>query len=128
MKLIFGQHWVFLAVATESPEPGDYVTIDLHKNSIVLVRDDNGEVKAFHNVCRHRGSRLCNEHTGSVGNLVCPYHQWTYDLEGKLLFAEHMGEDFDRGGNGLKPVHLQNLGGLLFICLADTPPDRTSVV
>src|SRR3546814_20099748 len=91
MKLIFGQHWVYVAVESEIPEPGDYVTIDLHKNSIVLVRDDNGEVKAFHNVCRHRGSRLCNEHTGSVGNLVCPYHQWTYDLEGKLLFAEQIG-------------------------------------
>ena len=123
MKLIFGRHWIYVAVESEIPEPGDYVTIDLMNNSIVLVRDDNGQVKAFHNVCRHRGSRLCNEHTGSVGNLVCPYHQWTYDLEGKLLFAEHMGDDFDRSQNGLKPVHLQNLAGLLFICLADTPPD-----
>lgn len=122
MKLIFGQHWIYVAAEAEIPEPGDYVTIDLLKNSIVLVRDDNGEVKAFHNVCRHRGSRLCNEHTGSVGNLVCPYHQWTYDLEGKLLFAEHMGEDFDRSAHSLRPVHLQNLAGLLFICLADTPP------
>src|SRR3546814_12789062 len=87
MKLIFGQHWVYVAVESEIPEPGDYVTIDLHKNSIVLVRDDNGDVQAFHNVCRHRGSRLCNEHTGQVGNLVCPSPPGPNDLESKTLFA-----------------------------------------
>lgn len=122
MKLIYGQHWIYVAVESEIPEPGDYITVDIHRNSVVVVRDDDNAIKAFHNVCRHRGSRLCNEHKGSVGNIVCPYHQWTYDLEGKLLFAEHMGDDFDRSRNGLKPVHLQNLGGLLFICLADSPP------
>jgi Rieske 2Fe-2S family protein len=73
-------------------------------------------------VCRHRGARLRSAGSGIVGNLVCPYHQWTYNLRGELIHNEHMGENFDRCQFNLKSVHLQNLAGLLFICLADTPP------
>ena len=122
LKLIFGQHWIYVGTEAALPEDGDFFTVDIGTTSVLLVRDADMQVNAFHNVCRHRGSRLCNEHKGAVGNLVCPYHQWTYNLKGTLLFAEHMGEQFDRSNHNLKPVHLRNVAGLLFVCLAEMPP------
>ncbi|WGF88972.1 aromatic ring-hydroxylating oxygenase subunit alpha [Marinivivus vitaminiproducens] len=122
MDLIFGRHWIFVATEPEVPEPGDYITIAIGTTSVIILRDDDGGVRAFHNVCRHRGARLLHETQGSVGNIVCRYHQWIYAPDGKLLMADHMGEDFDRSCFGLKPVHLENLAGLLFICLADEAP------
>ncbi len=92
MEHIFGKHWIFVAVEPQVPEAGDYITVDFGTNSILIVRDDDNQVQAFHNVCRHRGSRLCASQQGVVGNIVCPYHQWTYDLSGKLIHAKHMGD------------------------------------
>ena len=123
MEAIFGQHWIQVAVEPDVPEPGDYVTVEIGRNSVVIVRDDDMGIRAFHNVCRHRGARLCPEPKGTVGNLVCPYHQWTYNLEGELIYAEHMGEQFDKCKHSLKSVHVENLAGLIFICLAETPPE-----
>lgn len=122
IKHIFNQHWIFVAVEPQIPEEGDYVTVEVGARSVIIARDDDMGIKAFHNVCRHRGSRLCKEHSGSIGNLVCPYHQWTYNLEGDLISAEHMGDDFDFKNHGLKTVHVRSLEGLIFICLADNPP------
>jgi Rieske 2Fe-2S family protein len=122
MEYIFARHWIFVAVAPQVAEPGDYITVDVGQDSVLIVRDDDMNLKAFHNVCRHRGSRLCEEHQGSLGNIVCPYHQWTYDLDGNLIHADHMGETFLRDQHSLHKVHLRNLEGLLFICLADEPP------
>src|SRR5690606_19846290 len=76
MEAIFGRHWLFVAVEPDIPEPGDYLTVDIGRQSVVLVRDDDGQVRGYHNVCRHRGARLCVTPQGSVGNLVCSYHQW----------------------------------------------------
>ncbi|MDN7879978.1 aromatic ring-hydroxylating oxygenase subunit alpha [Burkholderia aenigmatica] len=122
MEAIFRQHWIQVAVEPDIPEPGDYVTVELGSDSILIVRDDDMAIRAFHNVCRHRGARLCNEDKGSVGNIVCPYHSWTYNLTGQLMFAEHMGEKFDRCKHSLKSVHVENLAGLIFVCLTDEPP------
>ena len=122
LRLIFGRHWIFVATEPELPEPGDYVTVGVGRTSVVLVRDDDMQVRAFHNVCRHRGSIIVREPKGFVGNLVCPYHQWTYDLTGKLIHAENMAACIEKGEHGLKPVHVRNLGGLLYVCLADEPP------
>jgi glycine betaine catabolism A len=119
---VFGRHWIFAAVEPQFPEPGDFVTVEIARRSVLLVRDDDRQVRAFHNVCRHRGTRLCASQHGAVGNLVCPYHQWTYDLQGTLIHADHMPVDFDRSRHGLKPVHVKTLAGLVFICLADEPP------
>ena len=122
IEAIFSQHWIFVVVEPEIAEPGDYIKVDIGHNSVIIVRDDDMNVKAFHNVCRHRGSQLCHDAKGSVGNLVCPYHQWTYDLSGKLIYNEHMGEGFDKNSHHLKSVHVGNVAGLIFICLADEPP------
>lgn len=122
MELIFGRHWIYVGVEPDVPEPGDAMVVDIGKNSIILVRDDDMEVRAFHNVCRHRGARILHDEKTTVGNIVCRYHAWTYDLSGALIHAEHMGADFDRSCHGLKSVHVRSLEGLLFICLADEPP------
>lgn len=122
LEFIFRRHWIVVGVAPQAPEPGDYFTVEIGGDSVLIVRDDDMNLRAFHNVCRHRGSRLCDEHQGSLGNIVCPYHQWTYDLDGRLIHTDHMGEDFLREQHGLKKVHLRNLEGLIFICLADEPP------
>lgn len=128
MEAIFKQHWIQVAVGPDVPEPGDYFTVQLGNESILLVRDDDMQVRAFHNVCRHRGARLCSDEKGSLGNIVCPYHSWTYDLNGDLMFAEHMGEQFDKCKHSLKKVHVEDLAGLIFVCLAETPPADFSVL
>ncbi len=119
---IFSKHWIYVAIEPDIAEPGDYIKVDISHNSVIIVRDDDMNIKAFHNVCRHRGSQLCDDEKGSVGNIVCPYHQWTYDLLGKLIYNEHMGDDFDKDNHNLKPVHVGNIAGLIFICLSDNPP------
>jgi Rieske 2Fe-2S family protein len=128
MEAIFRRHWIQVAVEPDVPEPGDYITVELGSDSILIVRDDDMQVRAFHNVCRHRGSRLCNEEKGSLGNIVCPYHSWTYNLNGDLMFAEHMGEQFDKRKHSLKKVHVENLAGLIFVCLAENPPADFAVL
>ncbi|MDV2985382.1 UNVERIFIED_CONTAM: aromatic ring-hydroxylating dioxygenase subunit alpha [Methylobacteriaceae bacterium AG10] len=122
MEVIFGRHWIYVGVEPDVPEAGDVMVVDIGKASVAIVRDDDNEIRAFHNVCRHRGARLVHEEKSTVGNLVCRYHSWTYDLTGNLIHAEHMGPDFNKGCHGLKPVHIRSLAGLLFICLADEPP------
>jgi Rieske 2Fe-2S family protein len=121
LELIFGRHWIFVGTEPEIAEPGDFFTVELGGDSILIVRDDDLTVRAFHNVCRHRGARLRPAGSGIVGNLVCPYHQWTYNLKGELIVSPHMGDGFERCGYSLKSVHLESLAGLLFICLA---PER----
>jgi Rieske 2Fe-2S family protein len=90
---------------------------------VVVVRDREGKIRAFHNSCRHRGSRVCTTAKGTSARLVCPYHQWTYDLDGKLLFARQMADDFDPSAHSLKPVACESVAGYIFICLADEPAD-----
>lgn len=128
MDAIFRRHWIQVAVEPDVPEAGDYMTVELGNDSILIVRDDDMQIRAFHNVCRHRGARLCSSEKGSLGNIVCPYHSWTYNLNGDLMFAEHMGEQFDKCKHSLKKIHLENLAGLIFVCLAETPPADFAVL
>ncbi|MGO1296871.1 MAG: aromatic ring-hydroxylating oxygenase subunit alpha [Vibrio sp.] len=121
---IFQKEWLFVGMTSEVPNKGDYFTVEIAQDPVLIVRDAEGHVNAFHNTCRHRGSRICTEHRGKVANLVCPYHQWTYDTKGNLLFAgTEMGNEFDKQQHKLSPIHCKNAGGFIFICLADTPPE-----
>ena len=81
----------------------------------------DGSIRALHNSCRHRGSRICAAPKGAVKRLVCPYHQWTYDLDGGLIRTRHMDAAIDKTQFGLKPVHCESVGGYIFVCVA---PDR----
>jgi Rieske 2Fe-2S family protein len=123
MEMIYYRDWLFMGHDCELPKPGAYFTVQIGDYPVVIVRGRDNVIRAFHNSCRHRGSRVCTKEHGSSVRLVCPYHQWTYDLDGKLAFARHMGDDFDKSGYGLKPVHCESFGGYIFICLAQNTPD-----
>ncbi|MBK4216861.1 aromatic ring-hydroxylating dioxygenase subunit alpha [Paracoccus caeni] len=120
---IFYKEWLFAIPACQLVKAGSYATLKIGAYQIVIVKGGDGEIRAFHNSCRHRGSMICKSREGQVAKLVCPYHSWTYDLDGKLLWANSMGPDFDPGQHGLRSVALRDLNGLIYICLADTPPD-----
>jgi glycine betaine catabolism A len=119
--------WLYACTVAHVKNPGDYFLFELANNSIIILRGRDREVRAFWNNCRHRGSKLCLEQKGSAPRLTCPYHQWTYGLDGALLAARGMAEGFDKASHGLTPVALENIGGLIFICLSDAPPPITQV-
>ena len=77
IEAVFARYWIVAATEAEIPDPGDYVVVELGRYSIMVVRDDDEQIGAFHNVCRHRGSRILLDDRGSVGSIVCGYHQWT---------------------------------------------------
>ena len=114
--------WLYACTVAHVKKPGDYFIFELAQNSIIILRGRDNEVRAFWNSCRHRGAKLCLEQKGSAPRLMCPYHQWTYGLDGKLLAARSMADDFDKQAHGLNPVALENIGGLIFICMSDDPP------
>ncbi len=114
--------WLYACTVAHVKQAGDYFLFELGSNSIIIVRGRDGQVRAFWNSCRHRGSRICEQQRGRAPRLMCPYHQWTYGLDGTLLAARSMAEDFDKADHGLTPVALENIGGLIFICMADNPP------
>ncbi len=114
--------WLYACTVAHVKHPGDYFVFELGSNSIIIVRGKDNEVRAFWNSCRHRGSKICLEQRGRAPRLTCPYHQWTYGLDGALLAARSMADDFDKHDHGLTPVALENIGGLIFICMADDPP------
>ncbi|MDO9320053.1 MAG: glycine-betaine demethylase subunit GbcA [Pseudomonas sp.] len=123
MQEIFHKEWLIAGMTCEIPAKGNYLTLQIGDNPIIVIRGAEGQVHAFHNVCRHRGSRLCVSDKGKVAKLVCPYHQWTYEIDGRLLFAgTEMGADFNLADYSLKPVNVKVAGGYIFISLAEKPP------
>ncbi len=84
---IFGKTWLFLGHESEIKEPGDYVTRMMADDPIILMKNKKGEIKGFLNSCSHRGTRLCTEDYGNKKAHTCPYHGWTYNLEGDLIGA-----------------------------------------
>src|SRR5690349_20389165 len=93
--------WLTAGHESQIPRPGDYFLYEFDKESIIVIRDGSGQIRAHHNVCRHRGSRICTAATGSVRALTCPYHAWSYALDGKLRTAPFTPENFDKSGYGL---------------------------
>jgi Rieske 2Fe-2S family protein len=122
LEVFFSNHWIYVGLECDVPEPGDAVVIDIGKVSLILLRDDDNEVRMVRNVCRHRGARLLDAGSTVVSKLVCPYHQWTYELSGELSYAPHMGKDFDKSCKSLKAVNFRSIGGLIYVCLSDNPP------
>jgi Rieske 2Fe-2S family protein len=115
--------WLFAGHSCEISKPGDYFTFEVDADSIIVTRDAAGHARALHNVCRHRGSLICEDAEGHVKKLVCPYHRWAYDLDGKLLYAAGMQDGLDKSALGLRPVQLRETAGMIFISLAAEPPD-----
>jgi glycine betaine catabolism A len=127
MEMIWYRDWLFMGHDCEIPRAGNYFTVQIGDYPVVIVRGRDKIIRAFHNTCRHRGHRVCTAQKGASAKLVCPYHQWTYDLDGSLVFARQMGEDFDKAQFGMKQVHCESVGGYIFICLADEAPDFSAV-
>ncbi len=123
LEMIWYRDWLFVGHDCEVLNPGNYLTVQVGEYPILVVRDRGGALRAFHNTCRHRGSRICSAEHGTSPRLVCPYHQWTYALDGRLIAARDMGNDFDKSQHSLKPVHCASVGGYIWICLAAMAPD-----
>jgi len=122
---IFERTWACVAFAADLAAAGAFHTVTVGRESVVLVRGRDGVVRAFLNVCRHRGARLCTDDAGQLRrNLQCSYHAWTYDLTGRLVAAPNLTSmpDVDRVEYGLLAVHLREWLGYVWICLADEPP------
>src|SRR5688572_28143217 len=117
--------WIAAAREEEIPSPGDWRTVRIASQSILLSRAQDGRLRAFHNVCRHRGSVLCTEEKGSFPRrrIVCPYHAWTYDLEGRLVATPRRMEtpDFRLQDFPLHAVGADVWGGFVFVHLGTDP-------
>ena len=118
---IWRQGWLFVGFSCEIPEPGDYFTLKVGEDPLIVIRGEDGVVRAFHNVCRHRGTMLCSEPSGSARQLVCPYHQWVYDKEGKLLSCRGMQQELDTKTLGLSLVTTEVLSGFIYLNLSTQP-------
>ena len=123
MEAVFHREWLCVAAECEVSAPGQYVALDIGGSPILVIRDGEGELRAFHNSCRHRGSKVLDGTCGTAKGLVCPYHRWTYRLDGSLAWAAYMPDDFDKARHGLMPIHVRAVSGTVFVCLADQAPD-----
>jgi len=125
LEKIFYKFWIFACRAEEISSIGDYKLIVVGEESIILVRDKSNEIKAHFNVCRHRGTQLCTETKGNFESksIRCPYHAWTYALDGKLLAAPLMkeGHGFSKENCSLHKAHVHLWEGFVFISLAENP-------
>ncbi len=83
--------WIFAGHTFELEKSGQYLSLQVGDYPVAVVRGADKQIRAFHNSCRHRGSKVCPEASGKVAKLVCPYHKWTFELDGRLLFAGNMG-------------------------------------
>ena len=118
---IFYDSWIFIGHESQIPNKGDYFVYKLLDEEIIVLRNKDNEVKAFFNVCRHRGSRICLEESGNTSRFSCPYHSWTYNLDGKLLAAKSLREGIDKSTLGLHPCNIASVSGMLLINLSDNP-------
>ena len=117
---IFGHRWICIGRDNALAAPGDYFVVEIAGESIIVLRDQSGERRAFYNVCRHRGTRLCEAERGRLSETIqCPYHAWTYALDGRLIGAPHMHEvaGFDKKAYPLHTVGLAEWEGFLFLNL-----------
>lgn len=126
LEQIWHKDWIFAGHTFELEKPGQYLTLQIGDYPVLIIRDKIGQVRAFHNACRHRGSKVCEHAQGKVAKLVCPYHKWTFELDGNLLFAGNMGADFDRSQYNLKAVHCEIVHTYIYVCVADEAPEFES--
>ncbi len=119
-EAFFLQRWQLVGHVSEVGNAGDYMTADIGRDSVIVIRDKDGELRAFLNVCRHRGSRLLEGDGNCRGVIKCPYHGWTYRFDGRLLGVpmEENFPDFDRREHGLHGIQLDVFHGLVFVRVA----------
>ena len=121
---IFARDWICVGRSEQLDRAGDFVLADIAGESIIVTRGDDARVRAFYNVCRHRGTRLCTQPAGRfAGAIQCPYHAWTYALDGALTAARTMADvpDFERADYPLRQAHAAAFEGFVFVSLAPQP-------
>jgi phenylpropionate dioxygenase-like ring-hydroxylating dioxygenase large terminal subunit len=125
MQCMLLRHWFCAGHISSIPRAGDFLVVDMGSESVIVVRTAAGGVRALLNVCRHRGSRLVTARSGKAqsARLTCPYHAWSYDLEGNLMAARQMPESFRRADMALKPLGVRVMEGLIFTTFAQQPLD-----
>jgi Rieske 2Fe-2S family protein len=128
---IFEQMWFCAVRSADVGRPGAFKTVQVGRESILVTRGRRGEARAFFNICRHRGARLCTEESGEVKrSFQCPYHAWTYDFDGKLIAAPNLIRmpDVDRVDYGLRKVHVREWLGYVWVCVAEQAPSFEDTV
>ena len=120
---VIAKKWIVAGHVSRVPNKGDYFLFRIGAEQIIVIRENEHSVRAFFNVCRHRGSTLCSAESGNAPRLVCPYHAWTFGLDGRLLAARLMPADFDKAENSLFACHARVFHGLIFINLSEGEPD-----
>ena len=118
---IFNKQWVFVGHVSRIPKIGDYFLFNIGKESIIIIRGKDNIIYSHYNVCRHRGSRICLEEYGNKKLLVCPYHAWSYNLDGSIKSARMMNDDFNKEEWKLNSCNLEIFEGLIFINLSNKP-------
>jgi phenylpropionate dioxygenase-like ring-hydroxylating dioxygenase large terminal subunit len=107
---VLARSWLMVGFEAELTASGSYLAMTIGRDPILIVRGRDGIIRAFHNTCRHRGSQICVDGHARATRLVCPYHQWTYDLDGRLLGAPRMPADFMPADHGLRPIPIGPVG------------------
>ena len=120
---IFSKEWLLIGHQSQLPGAGEFFVVTVADESLIVVRDQQRQIRAFYNVCRHRGSRLKEEACGHTSAIQCPYHAWTYALDGRLMGAPHMDDapGFDKADYSLAPVNLGLWEGFIFVNLGKNP-------
>jgi len=121
---VFFRNWVYVGRTERAPRPGSWLRVEIAGESLLIVRGKDERLRAFYNVCRHRGSRICDDEQGEVrSHLRCPYHAWGYALDGTLVTTPMVGPDeIDRENTSLWPVHLDVWEGFMFVNLSRETP------
>ncbi len=131
MEQVFLRNWIWAGHVSDIPEVGDYQCLDIANERALVIRDQQGQVRAFHNLCRHRGSRVVTEVKGQCKNaLVCPFHGWSYHLDGRLKNVPKSGTfpEFDKSRFGLKTLECEIWHGLIFIRFVEGGPSMAEVL
>src|ERR1700738_274099 len=126
---IFAKQWLLVGHQSQLKKSGDFFLATIAGESLIVLRDQKSKVRGFYNVCRHRGTRLKEDSCGHASTIQCPYHAWTYGLDGRLIGAPHMDElpDFDKSDYSLHAVNVGFWEGFIFVNLAEAGP-LTSVL
>ncbi len=122
LEHIVYRSWVLVGHESQLPETGDFRVLNCANESAIIVRSKEGDIRAFANVCRHRGSIVCLEEKGNRRKFECPYHGWMYDTDGSLLAARSMPDGFDKAEFGLHNLPVEIIQGLIFVCFCNDPP------
>src|SRR3954469_4531736 len=121
---VFYRNWIYVGRAERVPKPGSWLRVEIGGESLLIVRGKDEQIRGFYNVCRHRGSRLCDDEQGYArSHLRCPYHAWGYALDGTLVTTPMIEKDeIDRESTSLWPVHVEVWEGFVFVNLSREEP------